>query len=133
MGSGKTFFVSSGRVGVSPNFTLSAVGTLNFNDQPVIIKSIASGTGMIGQITGTLSGVTNVTVERFMDATAPNRGYRNLASSVNTAGSIKANWQKGANNINLTDNQAGTGGTGYGTHITGSTTGADGFDATQTG
>lgn len=63
-----------------------------------------------------------------------NRAFRYLAPSVTTTTSINANWQEGLNNTGFnypTDNRLGV--SNLGTHITGSTTGANGFDATQTG
>lgn len=82
------------------------------------IKSNSSNTGIIGEVAaGSISG--NVTVERYIPA---RRAYRLISSPVNTSGSIYTNWQ-----------ESGSSTSGLGTHITGSTTGANGFDATQTG
>lgn len=82
------------------------------------LKSNASGTAIVNQVTGgSVSG--NVTVERYIPA---RRAYRLLSSSVTTSTSINANWQEG-----------GSSNSGWGTHITGSTSGANGFDQTQTG
>lgn len=69
------------------------------------------------------------TVERFIPA---RRSFRFLSSAV-TGGTIHSNWQEGVNNtgigeeFNLDPNE------GFGTHITGSQSGANGFDATNTG
>ncbi len=93
----------------------------DFNSKPVTLKSAASGTAAIGNTTGAINGATNVTVERYITS-LNNRAFRLLAPSVNTTTTIRANWQEG-----------GATPAGYGTHITGSTTGANGFDATQTG
>jgi uncharacterized repeat protein (TIGR02543 family) len=41
-------------------------GAVNFNGAQVTLKSDASGTAAIGKIIGTLSGATNVTVERYI-------------------------------------------------------------------
>ncbi len=82
------------------------------------IKSTSSATGIIGQVTsGSVSG--NVIIERYIPA---KRAYRLLSSPVTTTTSIYQNWQEN-----------GSTSSSYGTHITGSTSGANGFDATQTG
>jgi hypothetical protein len=64
---------------------------------------------------------------------AARRAYRLLTSPVTTTTSIRDNWQEGSNNTSLdyANNQNPT--TGFGTHITGSATGLNGFDATATG
>ncbi len=96
----------------------------------MIIQSNASGTGRIGNSSGNIAG--NVTVERYISA-ANNKSYRLLAPSVNTANGIKPfirdNWQEGQNNTGSVNNNAVA---NYGIHITGSVTGANGFDATAT-
>lgn len=103
------------------SFTVGSGSIADFNHKPVLLRSAASGTAFIGSITGILSNATNVTVERYISSNN-NRAYRLLAPSVNTATSIRQHWQ-----------EAGSNTPGYGTHITGSTTGANGFDITQTG
>ena len=126
---------------IQPNKVLAINGTVNLNGQPVTIQSTALGTGSIGQIASPaathLLNATNVTVERYIAADG-RRALRTLATSVNTnAGSAKPtifdNWQEGAHNTTLSGNHNGLAGNGYGTHITGSTTGDNGLDATQTG
>ena len=94
----------------------------------MVIKSDATGTGRIGKSTGTING--DVTVERYLPAKAF-ASYRMLAPSVNTQTSIYSNWQEGANNGTLLNNIDPA--PGFGTHITGSTSGANGFDATASG
>ena len=65
----------------------------------------------------------NATVERYIPvATNNSRGYRFLTTAVETDQSIYHNWQ-----------ESGESPDGYGTHITGSSSGANGFDQTQTG
>jgi hypothetical protein len=81
------------------------------------IKSTSAGTGSIANSAGTVMG--NVTIERYITA---RRAYRLLSPSVTTIGTIRDNWQEGGNNT-----------AGYGTHITGSSSGVNGFDATPTG
>ncbi|HEX6915392.1 MAG TPA: Ig-like domain-containing protein [Chitinophagaceae bacterium] len=109
-------------------------GTLNTSDS-LVIASDADGTGYIS---GDMSLITGkVTAERFISSniidgiTELNRAWRLLAPIVTTTTSIRDNWQQGVNNADLVTNLDPK--PGYGTHITGSTTGANGFDATQTG
>lgn len=94
---------------------------VNFNNYSVTLKSDAAGTASIGTISGLLLNATNVTVERYISSSG-NRAYRLLSPSVTTTSTIRTNWQEN-----------GSTSPGYGTHITGSTTGANGFDATITG
>jgi len=106
----------SGNVDVTNTLTLSA-GTLNSNGL-LTLKSNSSGTAIVNEVTsGNITG--NVIVERYIPA---RRGFRLLSSPVTTSGTIYANWQENGSNS-----------AGLGTHITGSTTGSNGFDATQTG
>ncbi len=94
---------------------------VNFNNYRVTLKSDAAGTASIGTISGSLLNATNVTVERYISSSG-NRAYRLLGPSVTTTSTIRTNWQEN-----------GSTSPGSGTHITGSTTGANGFDATITG
>jgi len=99
---------------VSPASTLSVDpgATANFNGQSVTFKSDATGTASLGQVNGTLSGATNVTVERYI----PNNGFRSWRLlSVPTSGNgqtIKQAWQE--NQAALANNTPG-----FGTQITG--------------
>jgi hypothetical protein len=91
------------------------------------LKSSATTTAQIAPVTaGSIVG--DVTVEHYIPG---KKGYRLLAASVNTTSSIRSNWQEGVNNVNRINNNNPN--PGYGTHITGSVTGSDGFDATITG
>jgi len=106
--------------------------TLNLNAKNLTLKSNSSGTARIDDLTGsTLSGATNVTVERYIKLRSggTGRAYRLLSSTVNTTGSIKTNWMEGQMNAaigtNINTNP------GYGTQITGSGGNANGFDKTQ--
>lgn len=106
----------SGTTSVTETLTLTS-GILTTNDK-LTIKSNASNTGIIGPVTsGSVSG--NVTIEKYIPA---KRAFRLLSSPVTTPGTIYQNWQEGGNTT-----------TGFGTDITGSTTGASGFDQTQSG
>ncbi len=65
-----SLIINTGGIGVNsiaPGASLNAVsgGTVNFNGQPVTIQSDATGTGSIG-VFGTLSGISNVTVQRYI-------------------------------------------------------------------
>ncbi|QTY26935.1 T9SS type A sorting domain-containing protein [Flavobacterium sp. CS20] len=118
--------------GAELNIGSSAVLNLSgniLNDGRFIFKSDASGSAQLGQFNGTMSGSGNYTTERFIPAGNNNRRvFRFLASPVNTANSIRMNWQEGA--LSNTDNPD----PGFGTHITGSTVdGQNGFDGTISG
>ncbi len=112
---------------IKPTASLT-VGTgvlVNFNNQSVTLQSDATGTAIIGNVAGTLSGATNVTVERFISA---KKAYRFLSPGVTTTNSIHSNWQEGA--VSKTDNPN----PGFGTHISGAVIDQfNGFDATNTG
>ena len=100
------------------------------------LKSNASGTARVADITnaGANSGNSisgNVTMERWIKLRAggTGRAYRLLAPTVNTTGSIKANWMEGGMNtvIGTNINPLPL----YGTQITGSGGNTNGFDVTQ--
>ncbi len=95
--------------GATPGVVAVASGaTLNTGGN-LTLKSDASGTASIGNSAGTISG--NVNVERFIPR---RRAFRFLASPVNTTNFISGSWQ-------------------LATHITGSLTGANGFDQSNSG
>ena len=75
---------------------------------------IAAGDAAGGYIDG------NVSIERFIPA--GKRGFRQLASGVNSSSNIYTNWQENGGNT-----------AGLGMHIVGSKTGANGFDQTISG
>lgn len=111
--SDKTLTISgTGALTIAPQSTLTIAGSANFGNRPVTIKSDATGDGMIGQVSGSLTNATNVTVERYIPSRK--RAFRFLTPGVTTTDYISNNWQQA-------------------THITGSTTGANGFDQTTTG
>lgn len=100
------------------NVLQSQSGTLTVNNANYItLKSDATRTAIVDEVLGTLSG--NFITERYIPA---KRAFRFLTSSVNTAGSINANWQESGANV-----------MGLGTHITGTAGSANGFDTTATG
>ena len=106
--SGRTLTISgTGSLTINPTKTLTIAGTADFGGKLVTLKSDATGSAAIGQITGTLSNATNITVERYIPA---NRKYRFLASPV--VGATAANWRNNGTNT-----------AGIGTHITGGTVG----------
>lgn len=93
LGSGGTLTLSgSGTLTINPTSLLTIEGTANFGDKSVTIKSDNTGTGTIGQVTGTLSNATNVTVERYIPA---KRAWRALTAPVigSTNASVFNNWQ----------------------------------------
>jgi len=116
VGASKNFSISgSGTFTVNPNRVFTVAGTANFGGKLVTFKSDNSGTSSLGQVTGTLNGATNVTVERYV----PNNGFRSWRLlSVPTFGSgqtIRQAWQEGvANPLPLQNNLAN-----FGTQITG--------------
>jgi hypothetical protein len=135
IGTGSNASMSLGSaLDIAPNgsitFNASGTKTLTTTGQTLTLKSTSAGTALIGNTNGaTITG--NVTVERFISAaTNTNRAYRLLTPGVTTSTTIKANWQEGVNNTaqdfgsNINPNS------GFGTHITGSTNGSNGFDAT---
>ena len=107
-------------------------GTLTTNDQ-IILACTFTPTRKTAQIDdlsgGTISG--NITAEQCFPA---RRAFRFVSSSLTTSTSIQDNFQEGVNNTGTsypTDNLNPN--AGYGTHITGSTTGQNGLDATPSG
>jgi hypothetical protein len=102
-------------------------GTLDTTAGTLTLNSDATNTAMVDAVgKGTVTG--NITVERYIPA---KRAFRFLSSTVNTTTSINANWQEGANNTVVGTNTNPV--PGFGTHITGSDSGSNGFDATGTG
>ncbi|MFT3678869.1 MAG: fibronectin type III domain-containing protein [Ferruginibacter sp.] len=108
---------------IAPNKTLTIAGTASFNDKHVIVQSTAAGTGAIGKIAqpATVTGLTNVTVERFIPAHSK-RAWRLLSAPV-SGQTIKEAWQENASNAG--ENPA----PGYGTFITKGNDGATGITA----
>ncbi len=88
-GSDTTLTIAAGK-------TLTVAGTVDFGGKSVVFKSDNSGTAALAQITGTLTGATNVTVERYIPA---KRGWRLLTAPLkgSSSNTIGANWQGTAN------------------------------------
>lgn len=121
--------------------TTSTSGTITTNGN-LVFKSTENEEGLIGELlncstTSNNPIVGDVTVERFIPVSK--RAFRFLTPGVTTSTSINANWQEGGNITDPNDyphTSAVVGknpNPGYGTHITGSQTGDNGFDATITG
>ncbi len=136
---------------ISGSFTLSGTATLtvnsgntlsipsggaaDFGGKLVTFKSDATGTGQLGIVAGTLTGATNVVVERHIPA--GKRAFRFFSSSVTTTGSIRDNWMEGAtpavgNLYPYRTQSVYNPNLGYGTLITGTGGATNGFDASET-
>jgi uncharacterized repeat protein (TIGR02543 family) len=101
------------------NGNLSTVATSYSNfDLRLWLTSNSSRTAIINPIASGASITGNIGVQRYIPA---RRAFRLISSPVNTERTIMENLQ--LNNPT----------TGYGTHITGTTTSSNGFDATLTG
>ena len=99
-------------------------GFLDTTSGSLTLKSNVSNTAFV-DVAGTGAVVGDVTVEKFIPG---KRAFRFVASSVTTTSSISDNWQQGGLNPGDVGYEAG-----FGTHITGSTSGSNGFDATLSG
>ena len=106
-------------------------GTLTTNNN-LTLKSTAQNTAMVGPINYSNAINGNVTVEKFSTG---KRAFRLISPSVSTTTTIRDNWQEGSNNLDTTNFSINNKNPnpGFGTHITGSKNGSNGFDATQTG
>jgi len=106
------------------------------NEGQITFKSTATKTGQFDEFNGNFTGNGTAEVERFIPAGDNlanitgnvGRAFRFLTSTVTTTSTVRDNWQQGGLNFgdaNYEDN--------VGTHITGSQSGLNGFDATSTG
>jgi len=121
--------VALGNITINPGAEVDFTNNLTLsgdvvNNGSLIFKSTTTNTAQLDVVPANSKLLGNVTIQRYIPA---RRAFRFLSSSVTTSGSIHVNWQEGA--INAADNPN----PGFGTHITGSTTGANGFDATPSG
>ena len=124
--SANTATVAAGKLTITDGFK-SVAGTLDAAEK-IILQSTSTKTAVVEQ--STAGTVNNMVVERYIPA---KRAYRLLSSPVTSTTSIKYNWQENQNNTSpLFANNSNTA-SGFGTHIAGSTSGANGFDATQSG
>jgi hypothetical protein len=113
--------------------------SLNLNAKNLTLKSTALNTARIANLTGsTITGATNVTMERYIKLRTPGTGdgtgnngraYRLLAPTVNTAGSVRANWMEGGMNTAIGTNHNPV--PNYGVQISGAGGNTNGFDVTQ--
>lgn len=92
-------------------------------DHTAIISEIKNG----GQLTGYIRSWRFFNMEEGIG----NRAFRYVSPSVTTTESIRNQWQEGQNNSNTTTNSNTN--PGFGTHITGSLNGSNGFDTTLSG
>ena len=112
--------VIGGHLGISETLKLTS-GTLTAGDKITLLNPSVGQEAYVVESTG---GTANLSVEKFYPA---KRAFRMVASPVD-GGSIFDNWQNGGLNQGDTGFE-----TGIGTHITGSETGDNGFDVTETG
>ncbi|MFN2261257.1 MAG: T9SS type A sorting domain-containing protein, partial [Psychroflexus sp.] len=106
--------VSEGHLGITETLKLES-GTLTAGDKITLLNPNENEVAYVIEST---SGSANVSVEKYYTA---KRSFRFVASPVD-GGSIFENWQEDGNAPG-----------GFGTHITGSTAGENGLDATETG
>lgn len=100
-------------------------GTVDFNDNSVTLRSTALRTASVGRVTGSLTGATNVTVERFIPANST-RAWRLLAVPTFGAGkTFRSEWQEGATSLGQNPRP------GFGTILTSASASAvaNGYDA----
>ncbi len=132
VGSGKTLLMdATSSLVVNPNRTLAVSGTATLNGQSVVFKSDATGTASLGSISGSISGETNVTVERYLPTAGvpTGRSWRLLTIPVTSATkTIRDAWAGHAANGNAPAGESG----GSGTQITGTAYG-DGTTASNAG
>jgi len=80
----------TGTLTINATSKLTIAGIADFGGKSVTLKSNSSGTATLGQVTGTLTGATNVTVERYIPA---KRAWRALtAPLIGWNSSIYSNW-----------------------------------------
>lgn len=83
-----------GALDIFGTITLTSA-TLNLNANSVTLKSTATGTARVANLTGsTLSNASNITVERYIPANT-SRAWRLLSVPTISAQSINATWQNG--------------------------------------
>jgi hypothetical protein len=93
--------------------TLTIAGTADFGGKPVTLQSTVSGDAAIGQITGTLSNASQVTVERYIGTAK--RAWRLLSIPVTGSNSLRTQWAGASANANAPTGETA----GSGTLITG--------------
>jgi Concanavalin A-like lectin/glucanases superfamily len=124
---GKSLTLSgSGSLVIAPAKTLTLAGTADFGGRPVTLQSTASGDAAIGQVTGTLSNASQVTVERYIGTAK--RAWRLLSIPVTGSNSLRTQWAGASANANAPTGETA----GSGTLITGQAL-ANGSAATTAG
>lgn len=118
--------VNSGKLIITDGL-LATQGTIDGGEK-LILRSVVDKTAIVEESTG--GTIDNIVVERYIPA---KRAYRLLSSPVTTSTTIKYNWQENQNNTSTSYANNSNTISGYGTHIAGSKTGANGLDATQSG
>lgn len=98
------------------------------NNGSFVFVSNGSTTAQLDEVPASSYLLGEVEVQRYIPA---RRAFRLLSSAVTTNSPIRDHWQEGTNNPNTSTNNNPN--PGYGTHITGSVSGANGFDATPSG
>jgi hypothetical protein len=89
--SGKSLTLSgTASLTIAAGKTLTVAGTADFGGRPVTLKSTASGDAAIGQVTGTLSNASQVTVERYIATNK--RAWRLLAIPLSGSRSLRDQW-----------------------------------------
>ncbi|SDW08298.1 BspA family leucine-rich repeat surface protein [Aequorivita viscosa] len=114
---------------VSEGTTIRADKNIIINGNLVFLSS-NTGNGELASMSADAIVVGDATVQRYLSS---RRSYRVVSSAVTTTTSINANWQEGANNTSTDYGSNQDPNPGYGTHITGSTIGENGFDASIAG
>jgi autotransporter-associated beta strand protein len=124
-------------VGAGKHITVSASGVANFNGQSVTFKSDGTGTASLGKVDGSVTGATNVTVERYLTANGTKPAWRQLSVPTTGTQTIRQAWMEGDANTNPMDNNNPGFGTlitsGYQSQVGGAAQNPGGFDIrTQT-
>lgn len=106
LATGKSITVAAGST-----ITINPGVTLNLNNQNMVLKSDAVATAALGQIKGSLTNASKVTIERYIPA---KRAWRHLSAPISHIGAptIYESWM-----------ESGSSSPGFGTHITGTGTG----------
>lgn len=119
--------ISALHAGIDAPYILNLNGfNLSVTDEFTFVSN-ASGTAQLDQIIGTENIIGEVSFQRYFPA---RRAFRFVSFPVTTVDGIREHWQEGVNNTTATNENPNP---GYGTHITGSATGASGFDSTPSG
>lgn len=119
-------FVNGATMTIDPGVVFTVNGTFFVGSSPgteLVFDSDINGSAQLINNNATAINGGDVTTLRYIPALTNNRkAYRFISSPVMSTGTVYDNWQLGG----LTT-------PGFGTHITGSSTGANGFDATISG